>query len=73
MGIQGEEGIPPPPSPRNALTGAGFAKERPQNLDSKELGGQNLDNKGVKAHSDVSDYTASACVMICFHACGWQG
>ena len=39
--------LPLPPIPLNAALGLGFAKGVCQNLDVKELRGQNLENTGV--------------------------
>ena len=35
--------------------------------------GQNLDNKALESHSDVSDRNVSASAMIFFLACGRRG
>ncbi len=55
------------PSPRptlKALAGAGSVKERLQNLDFKDLRGQNLDGKGLRASVAVVVQTASALTII---------
>jgi len=59
--------------PRNGLTGAGFAKSVCKNLHGKELRDQNIDNKALESHPDVSGRTAFAWAMILFFACGRQG
>jgi hypothetical protein len=40
-------GVPPPPTPAESLAGRGFRKKCLQNLDVKELRGQNLDNRAL--------------------------
>jgi hypothetical protein len=47
------------------MTGAGFAKKGVQNLEGKELRGQNIDNKGLTALATAAACTASALTMIC--------
>jgi hypothetical protein len=42
------QGTPLPPYPWKVLLGAGFAERSWQNLDVKELKGQNLENRGLK-------------------------
>jgi hypothetical protein len=48
------------------LTGAGSAKDGPQNLERQGFGGQNLENKELMVALEVAACTASALTMICF-------
>jgi hypothetical protein len=57
-------GYPPSPHPSEDLDWRGVCKKCLQNLDVKELRGQNLDNKGVRASVAVFVYTASAMTII---------
>jgi hypothetical protein len=61
--IPAEQGIPP--TPRKALTGAGFCKKCLQNLEPKGFRGQNLDTKGLAAFFMVAACTASALTIFC--------
>jgi len=44
-------GVPPSPLPSESLAWRGFRKTCLQNLDAKELRGQNLENKGLRGPS----------------------
>jgi histidine ammonia-lyase len=46
------------------LLGAGFAKERLQNPDVKELTGHNLEDKGVRSAAMIATCTASALTIL---------
>jgi hypothetical protein len=46
------------------LLGAGFAKSIVQNLDGKELRGQNLENAGLRPLLLATGSTASALTMM---------
>src|SRR5271166_1993819 len=55
---------PPSPHPSECLDWRGICKKCLQNLDVKEVGGQNLDNKELKPYVAVFIYTASALTII---------
>src|SRR5580704_7383691 len=55
---------PPPPPPSECLDWRGVCKKCLQNLDVKELRGQNLDNKGVRPSAAAFVSTASASTII---------
>ncbi len=57
-------GTPLPPSRLKVLLGAGFAKTCLQNLDVKELIGQNLERKGVMSAGGSGAFTASALTIL---------
>ena len=58
----------PLPPPSECLDQRAVCKKCLQNLDVKELGGQNLDNKGLRSSDAAFAYTASALTMVClFH------
>jgi hypothetical protein len=65
-------GIPPPP-PSESLDWRGFCKNGPQNLEGKELRGQNLENKGLTSFFEIGVCAASALAMFYFPGCGLQG
>ena len=50
--------------PSESLAGGGVRKKCRQNLDVKELRGQNLENKGVRGAGESAIYTASASTML---------
>ncbi len=49
---------PPPPPPSESLAGRGVRKKGAQNLDVKELRGQNLENKGLMPRTASARFTA---------------
>jgi hypothetical protein len=57
--------VPPPPLASERLDWREVCKNALQNLEPLRVRGQNLDDKGVRACSAVSTYTASALTMIC--------
>ena len=57
-------GIPPPPATSERLDWRGVCKKCLQNLDSKELAGQNLDNKELRPFVGAVEGTASALTMV---------
>jgi hypothetical protein len=59
-------GYPRPPTPPNALTGAGFAKFGLQNLEPQWVRGHNLENTSLTRFLGMSPSTANALEMICF-------
>ncbi len=67
------DGASPLPPPSESLDWRGFCKNGPQNLEGKELRGQNLENKGLTSFFAVGVCTASALTMFCFLVCGRQG
>ena len=58
-------GYTPLPPASERLDWRVVCKNALQNLDGKELRGQNLDNKGLTATAAASARTASALTMIC--------
>jgi len=61
--IRAFRGYPPPP-PSECLDWRGVCKKCLQNLDVKEVRGQNLDSKGDRPPVAVFIYTASALTII---------
>jgi len=69
----GFRGYTPSPPTSESLDWRGSCKNGPQNLEGKELRGQNIDNKGLTALFAVATCTASALTIFCFLAGGRQG
>ena len=65
-------GYPTPPQPSESLDWRGFCKNGPQNLEGKELRGQNLENKGLTSFFEIGVCAASALTMFYFPGCGLQ-
>jgi hypothetical protein len=63
--IRSRDDTPPPPHPWERLDWRGFYKKCLQNLESKRVKGQNLENKGVAASSETLSQAASALTIIC--------
>jgi hypothetical protein len=56
--------VPPSPLSPESLAGRGVHKKCLQNLDGREVTGQNLENKGLTLDLRLAEYTVSASTIM---------